>query len=717
MSSYGLRLPNGADIPLPASIGAEGDQAGTLQPLVRFISNDEEETRKRKEAESRQEQPLVKSLSAHLDRLWEDAKTARNETDRELLRALRQRGGEYEPDILSEIRKSGGSEIFIMLTSLKCRAGESWLRDVMTSTSDRPWEVKPTPIPELPPDMEQRLTAEAQARLQQDLQQLAMVSMQTGQPMPQLPPDFMEKHVEEVKENVLSQIQEEAAERSLAMSSLIEDQLVEGGWDKEFSSFITDLVTFPAAIIKGPVIRKKKRGAWVNGEAGWEMQLQDRFTIEFERVSPFDIFPSADAVEVDDGYLFHKHRMSISQLNGLIGVAGYDDEAIRQAIQEYGKGGLREWLSHDYEKAAAEGRRWDSTNPSQTIDVLEFWGDVPGFMLREWGLTAEQVPDKAASYSCNVWKAGRWVIRAKLNPDPLGHRPYSKSSWEKIPGAFWGRGVPQLMRDAQQMCNASARHLANNLAIASGPQVVINDASRVLPGTDTTSIFPWKIWQFDHDKMGTASQPPVSFYQPNANIDGLLQVFNHFSAQADEQTGIPKYLSGESGGGVGSNASALSMLMANAGKAIKAVVGNVDRDVIEPAITRLYWHNMQYSDDESIKGDLFVRATGAASLVVKEQQTIRRTEFLQATNNPTDMQIIGIPGRAKILKQVIAPLGMNPDDIIPKEDELEMQQQQAAMQAQAQAAPMPPNAMSLNAAGEPAGGMDSNLMPPGGLMK
>ena len=44
-----------------------------------------------------------------------------------MLRALRQRNGDYEPEKLAQITRQGGSEIYMMLTEVKCRAAESWL--------------------------------------------------------------------------------------------------------------------------------------------------------------------------------------------------------------------------------------------------------------------------------------------------------------------------------------------------------------------------------------------------------------------------------------------------------------------------------------------------------------------------------------------------------------------------------------------------------------
>ena len=68
-------------------------------------------------------------------------------------------------------------------------------------------------------------------------------------------------------------------------------------------------------------------------------------------------------------------------------------------------------------------------------------------------------------------------------------------------------------------------------------------------------------------------------------------------------------------------------------------------------------------------------------------QRARQLEFLQATANPIDMQIVGPKGRAAVLRSVSSNMGMDGDEIVPSEDALNQMQQQAAQAAQAQGVP------------------------------
>jgi len=98
-------------------------------------------------------------------------------------------------------------------------------------------------------------------------------------------------------------------------------------------------------------------------------------------------------------------------------------------------------------------------------------------------------------------------------------------------------------------------------------------------------------------------------------------------------------------------------------------------------LERLYYYNMRYGKDPDLKGDVQIIARGAMSLQAKESAQMARAQFLQATANPFDMQIVGLEGRAEVLRQTVKSLDMpNPDKVVPP---LEVLKQRAAM-AQAQ---------------------------------
>lgn len=671
------------------------DQPMTAQPaslnmggILPVMSADQVAAEERKQAELGQHKAPIQGLAQYVRGVWQICRTSKEQTiEQRLLSNIRVRRGEYDPLELESIRKQGGSEIFMMIGSTKCRAAASWLRDVMVAVRDeKPWTVEPTPIPDMPPQVLEEIKAKAQAMLTQYI-------MTTGG----VPDEaLLRQLLTNMRDEALVQLRDEAVKKAHRMEEKMEDQLLQGGFLKAINEFIDDIATFPTAFLKGPIVRRKPRLKWVanpTDPTSYMPQYEDEIVTEWERVSPFDMYPHPSMNDVNDGLpLIQRHRLTRVQLNEMIGVEGYDDNAIRAVLEDYGKGGLREWLMVDASKAQVEGRNtvYAMMNTEGTIDTLQFFGPVQGKMLKEWGLTEEEIPDETRDYHCEVWLIGHWVIKATLNYDPLGRKPYYATSYEKVPGVFWGNCVVDLCFDSQKMCNAAARALANNMGIASGPQAYVN-VDRLPPGEDITEMYPWKIWQTTSSSTGS-TEKPVDFFQPQSNAQELMAIFQHYSVRADEDTGIPRYMTGESpSGGAGRTASGLSMLLGNASKTIKQVVSNIDVDVIKPLLERLYDWNMQWSDDPELKGDVQIVTRGATSIMLKESAQIRRTEFLNiVASSPVLSQIVGMEGIATLLREAAKTLDMpNVDRIVPDGDKLRLMQQiqQNMMAANAQNAP------------------------------
>jgi hypothetical protein len=664
----GLPTPAGAPAPVnPFEASVGGILA--LRSLAQTLAAESKDR-----ATEANNQPYIQGLARQVRKCWDEARAAKLQTvEPRLLQCLRQRKGEYDPEVEQRIKQQGQPPIYMMLSSVKARGASSWIRDVLTPSDGAvPISVRPTPIADLPPD---RMAA-IEARIQREVEEMSAQGV-----LPQ--GEDLYEFLEAQKAAARAQAQEEAAKAAARMQDKMLDQLAEGGFGNALSQFIDDIVTFPAAVLKGPVVRRRKRIAWEpDGQGGFAMQVVDDMRLEWERVDPFMIYPSPQATTIDDGYLIERHRMTVGDLTALIGVDGYNEDAIRAVIAEHGRGGLHEWLTLDVQKASAEGKAplASANNSERLIDALQFWGPVRGADLVEWGLTEAEVPDADLDYPTEVWLIGNWVIRAVINPDPLARRPYYKACYEILPGAFWGNGVLDLARDTQSMCNGAARALAANMGIASGPQAWVN-IDRLPPGEPVENMYPWKIWQTTGDPMGN-SAPPLEFFQPGSNAAELMGIYEKFSVLADEYTGVPRYMTGDSpAGGAGRTASGMSMLMTNAGKSIKQVIANIDTYVLAPLAERLWYYNMRYSDDPDLKGDVAIVARGASSLVVKETVQQRRIEFLQATANPIDMQIVGMSGRAAVLREAAKVLDLNVDDIVPSPD-LVKARQQAQQQVQ-----------------------------------
>jgi hypothetical protein len=646
--------------------------------LLRVVSNQqlaEQEQDAAKTAEAAANAPEMSQLSSHIHKRMTEMRNFRNTEGiaERLLEALRTYKGQYSPSKLTEIKKFQGSEVYARITATKCRGATALLRDVYLGP-ERPWDIDPTPHPTTPQNIEQTI---------QQLVSIEVATMQqSGQQIDQQMIADRVAMLRQAAERAAKKQAEQDADRA---AEKLDDILVEGKFYEAFAEFLIDLPIFPFACIKGPVVRRAPQMKWVNGQA----QQQFIPKMFWYRVSPFDLYWSSGAADVHEAEFIERIRLTREDLHAVRGLPGYDIGAIDQVLTRFGEIGLRDWWDvTDQERARLEDReRWPRT-ASNLIDTAEYNGSVQGSTLLDWGMESDEIPDPLQEYRVQAWMIDRFIIKVQLNPTPRQRAPYYISNFEKVPGSMIGSGLPDLLEDVQSITNAVARALVNNLSIASGPQVVINDAV-TQPGEDDT-LYPWKRWHVKYDPMlASSSSKPVDFFQPTSNADVLLSVYERFNSMGDEVSAIPRYMMGnEKVGGAGRTASGLAMLMGNAAKTLQNVAASIDRDVMEPVLEELY-DMVMLTEPGVLRGDEQIDVKGVNYAVKREQDRMRQLEFLQITANPIDMSIIGPQGRATVLRSVSQNLGLEHEKVIPDDAEMQQRMMAMALQQQQQGAAQP----------------------------
>lgn len=629
------------------------------------------------EFETLDEQQTETALAGHVRMAWTRNKLAKQKVERKMLNCLRARRGEYSPEALAQITGAGGQNIvWADLTETKCRGASSWIREIVLPAGERPWALNPTPIADLPTPLKMSIVGKAVEQAQQVMVNMAQqggIVMERSE-FRKTVAEFGEK----LREEAEREIQKAADRRAKRMERLIADRQAQGGWETAIDEFVEDFVTYPAAILKGPVYQRHKALAW--GE-GWQPKVSHNPGQSWERVSPFDAYPTVGATDCQKGDFIERMRFFRDDLHALKGMPGYHDDQIEQALLEYTNGHLEGWLWTEVERQRLEKETtYLFLSPPGVIDALNFYGSVPGWKLMSWGVKKELEPDK--DYEVNVLLCGRFVLYCALNPDPLGRRPYWKACYDELPGAFWGRSIPDLCAIHQQMCNAIACSLADNLGVSSGPMGWVH-VDRLADGEQSMEWAPWKLWQLKSDPTQGVN-PGVGVFTMPDNSANLMRTYAEWEQRADDATGVPRYTYGNGQAvGAGDTASGLAMLMNNAAKGLRRAIGNIDARVIQPSIYMAFVNEMLYNKDESIKGDCIVVPRGAAAILIKESAQARRTQFLAMTGNPIDMAIIGNKGRAALLREVASAMELPVDEVVPSEEELEQREKAAAEQQQA----------------------------------
>jgi hypothetical protein len=665
----------------------------------------------REKLPSASEQPVVKGLSAYIASRWatiqEDFKPVR----RDMMRQMKRVRGEYTENKMKAIKAFRGSEFYGRFLENKARAAESWIKDIYRGDTDLPWVLEPTAVPDLPASNLEAIERQTQMKAMEMQEQI----IATGAvPNPEEIAGLMQKYYDQELQKAKDQLTREAVKKVDAAATEIRDQSQEGGWDAAFEEFLFWFTRVKFGILKGPILVKRPKNQWQALPDGtFALQTVDVLVNDVYAPSPFNVFFAREMVDVDDGDVIEIHELTPETLTGLRDVDGYSNAEIDEVIARFNSGKLKEkWFTLDDEsqvrgvtkeiKQDTGGNARDDatlkTKKSGLIRAMEFSGSVSGQLLIEWGIQGEVDPKRY--YQANCWKIDKNVIKAVINPDPKGRKPYSVSSWAKNPAWIVGEGLIEFGGPIEDSMNAVMRALQNNVAIASGPMCEI-DGDRV---DENIPIYPWRQIKSTAIQMRQGT-PAVNYYQPQMHAQELTLVFQFLGKLLDEMT-VPAYAQGASQSGVtAGTATVFTQLLAAASRAIKAVVANIDRDIITRFIQMSYDYNMKNTKDESTKGDARVVAKGVSGLQAKEQSAQRKVEYLQVVANPTFQQMLGEKNIGSILLQ----LAKSNDIKLPDEGRLNGEQDldailQQMLMAQAgvdQSDPMQENGQVAQGGGAP----------------
>jgi hypothetical protein len=429
------------------------------------------------------------------------------------------------------------------------------------------------------------------------------------------------------------------------MEKKIHDQLVESGASIHLRSMAFEQSLLGTGVMKGPFAVDKEYANW--NEQG-EYDPLVKTVPECNHVSVWNFYPDPEASSMEDAeYVVERHKMSRTQLRQLKTRPYFMKDAIQESIRKGADYVQKHWeMAMQDDETQADTERWE---------VLEFWGFVDVEHLEDNGVNIPSEYKDLDELNCNIWVCNGEVLRFVLNPFKPTNIPYYAVPFEHNPYSFFGIGIAENMDDTQTLMNGFMRMAIDNAAL-SGNLIIEIDETNLVPGQDM-SVYPGKTFR---RQGGAPGQAIFGTKFPNVAQENM-QLFDKARVLADESTGFPSFAHGQTGvSGVGRTASGISMLMSAANGSIRTVVKNVDDYLIRPLGKAFFAFNMQFDFDESIRGDLEVRASGTESLMANEVRSQRLMQFLQVAQNPT---LAPFAKMDYVIREIAKSMDLDPDKV------------------------------------------------------
>lgn len=611
---------------------------------------------------------LTTMLSSHIRSVFCRNNRAKSDITDTIRDAFLTCSCKYASDVLARLEEAGGSTDFYPLSLNKAKGGSALMEQVYHS--NKPWVIEPTPVPELGEDKIQEIGNLAEAEYNRVSQ---MGLTMEAQDMYQFGQDMRAEYI-----NYINKTASESAEK---MSRKIDDILVEGGFKDATSLFFDYITRYPAGFI-----RLKPVSETVPVVTGKTISEEKRIVHLLEAVNPLEVFPSPGAKSVQDGDLVIVIKLDKSELSQLRDVDGYSSDEIEVILNREKQSYSNDAINTEYPEAELY-QDWIH-QAGNVVVGLEYWGNVPGSALIEWGMTAEQAGlelDELSYYAIHAIMIGDNVIYASINNNPKKSRFVYSSSYIREPDSVWGTSIVEITKSPQKGINTTRRSGQNNMQIASGPQVMVDSDAIMnqLPnGSTDFNVYPWKVWTYKNKPYGnTGSGKPIDFFQPEMNSSQLLSEQRKYEEEADELSGIPRYMSGSIQGaksGAAGTASGLKMLMDQQNTTFKKALTNIDNGFIEPLLHDLYFKLMADPEiHEDHKGDFKIKAMGATGINSKDYKDQNRLQFLAlVTQNQVLQQLVKPEGLMNLLRDAAKAYDLGGSGLVPTKSEIAIQSAQ-----------------------------------------
>jgi hypothetical protein len=451
------------------------------------------------------------------------------------------------------------------------------------------------------------------------------------------------------------------------MERSIDDSLTESKYNGESRKGIEDAVRLGTMVIYGPFPARQTSKVWLPQADGTQvLQVNESIVPASMRLDPWDCFfdPSCGNDHQAGRGFFMRRMATRKQLRQLVGLPGYDEEAIREVLR-----------TAPQKLRVAEGR---VIREMVNEDAYEMWTYHGEIEPEEMEMLSSRTGDPLTDVNFGVLvivndkvvgAMESWVADRTL--------PVDVYCWRKADDSPFGYGLPDELEHQQRVVNSAWRQVMDNGRTSLGGQIVIKKGM-IIPQNGSYEITPNKIW-LAKDELDDV-RAAMTVFEFNSHLQELLAIAQAAMQFADVESSMPQIMGGEQGSAP-ETVGGMVMLYNNANAVLRQRVKLYDDTITRPHIGRYYDWKMANDPDPAIKGDYEIDARGSTALIERDIQNQALLNLANITNNP---RYIPHLREREELKAILKAFKVNPEELLKPEDqvkqEMEAQAQQGAPQ-------------------------------------
>lgn len=570
--------------------------------------------------------------------------------------------------------KPGKSQIVVNITKPKTNIAASQIIRRVLPGDMRPWECKPTPVPEF----DEAIAGGSSAP----------VRLASGEVV----------EASKVAKAAKQMLKDQAKRMADQIDDWLTDSAIYRGKTAyaELRKMIKDGARIGTGVIKGPFP--------TNVEVRrWRMDGKTAVIDESSKIAPRiavkkakNCYPDPSCGEnIHNGRFFiERDYLTESQVRDLASAPGYEPEELETVLNE----GPQPWSRFDdrYKDERAGQVRIHDRSTFETFylyasispkTLIGCGYQVPALTMAPEGISDE---DAAAELRKQLDMAmtltsipivatminGR-IVKVVLNPSEKGGFPYRFFRWSEVEDRPWGEGVPIQIATAQLLHTAAVRAMSENAGQSAGSITVmaeglvqsLNQNYRL----NRDSIFTFTPSQeLGIDDVRKAFQ---LFTVPNVQAP-LAEIIKMAQEWADQLANIPLLMQGITGASP-DTLGGMEMLEANAASPLLDIAKEYD-EVLGPLISDFYdWGMQDPNVSKEAKGDFKCVGIGATHLIHRDRKALALQQIAAPmAGNPA----FGLSPE-RTAEQVLRAVEIDPADVqLTDEEKQQMAEQQQGQQ-------------------------------------